>query len=113
MKKPLIVAAVFAVLATSGCGSPTFESLAPHPAVTTDSGYVDAVRSLAPSLEETDDATLIESGKGVCSQLVDDRSAEELFAKAVDAGLTAIEGEAIIASAIEAYCPDQVWISRP
>jgi hypothetical protein len=113
MKKTLIVTAVLAVLTLSGCATPTFESLSPRPAVSTDDGYVSAVRLAAPSLEETEAKTLIDSGKGVCSQLVDDRSAEELFAKAVDAGLSATEGEAIIASAIDAYCPEQVWISKP
>jgi hypothetical protein len=113
MKKTLIAAAVLAVLALSGCATPTFESLTPAPALSTDDGYVSAVRAAAPTLAETEADTLIDSGKGVCSQLVLERSPDELFAKAVAAGLSPAEGEAIISSAIAAYCPEQVWLSQP
>ena len=108
-----LTAAAMIVLALAGCAPQyAIEQTAPV-AKTGDESYISAVRDAAASLDKTPASVLIESGKGSCSAMDNGHSAEALTDRAVEYGLTAKEGTAIIRSAIDAFCPEHAWISAP
>lgn len=100
-----VVIALLGVLALSGCAAGGTVQSAPD----LDRAYLVAVHNAAPTLDNTKDAVLIKSGRGVCSALNSGASAERLSSNAVLGGLALVEGDAIIQSAIDAYCPTNVW----
>lgn len=97
----ITIAAVALLLA--GCAG------VPVATVSDDANYLSALRISAPTLTDIADEKLIDSGRGVCNALGDGHTARELSTRAVRGGLTLNEGDSIIHTAINVYCPTHVW----
>lgn len=95
---------LLATLTACGQAQPAAESSTPsssHTANTADIAYLAAVR---PHLQGSSDSDVIQLGHQACASL-DNHTALETAGNLTDQGLTTESAAAIVAAAVQAYCP--------